>query len=143
MSRVAVVIGYFVFACCQCFAAEQSTKQAFQKLSSAPFFAFGGVGYAGSISQGEKAFREMCASSNALPLFKAALTNENPSARIYALCGIRTLDPKSFDQLAKPLVDANPSVLVMSGCMLSEEPASKVVSRIKNGAYDAQLKIRP
>ncbi len=142
MSKIVTGIGCILFACSMGFAAEKDIEQAYHKLSSARFFAFGGVGFAGSTSEGEKAYGEICASSEALPLFKAALTNENPCTKLYALCGVRRLEPKSFDKLARPLAEANPPVRVMSGCILSEEGASNIIARIKRGAYDAERKIQ-
>ena len=113
--------------------------EAYDQLLSAKVFAFGGVGFAGVLSEGEKAFHIVAGSTNALDLFKAAVENGTPEARMYALCGIRKLAPDKVDAYAKPLQSANPTVVTMSGCLGSEEAASNVVTRIVAGSYDWRI----
>ncbi|MEI9863626.1 MAG: hypothetical protein WDN00_03530 [Limisphaerales bacterium] len=47
-----------------------SVQQAYQELLAVKYFAFGGVGYAGSTSPGETAFNAVLASTNALQLLQ-------------------------------------------------------------------------
>jgi len=118
-------------------ASQQAVRQAYQKLLSTNVsFAFGGVGFAGVTSDGEKAFHTIAGSTNALELFRAIARDGNPEGQMYGLCGIRKLEPESFDAFAKPIVSANPKVWTMSGCLRSEEPAPAVVRRIARGSYD-------
>src|SRR5262245_34276007 len=72
-----------------------------QELLEVKVFAFGGVGFAGTISEGENAFRTVAADTDAVQLFKTVLTNGTPAGRLNALCGIRRLAPKDFRSLAK------------------------------------------
>src|SRR6266568_1226803 len=72
-------------------------QQAYEQLLSVRCFAFGGVGYAGVTSEGEKAYRAIASGTNALALFSAALTNGNAQAKLYALCGIRQFAPRTFE----------------------------------------------
>jgi len=118
---------------------EQTPQQAYEQLSSVRCFAFGGVGYAGTISEGERAFRAVLASPNAARLFRAALTNGTSEAQLYALCGLRRLERETFDRHAARILAANPSVRTMSGCMQTDERASNVVARIGSGQYDLWL----
>ena len=115
-------------------------QQAYVQLLSVGFFAFGGVGYAGITSEGEKAYRAIAGGTNALALFSAVLTNGNSAAKLYALCGIRQLSPRTFDTHAKAIRMANPQVETMSGCMAMNEYATNVVARIASGSYDIQIK---
>jgi hypothetical protein len=115
-------------------------QQAYEELLSVRRFAFGGVGYAGVTSRGEIAYCAIAASTNALKLYSAVLTNGNAQAKLYALCGIRQFAPVTFDEWAKPLVAENPQVETMHGCIVSQEHATDVVARIKNGTYDIYLK---
>ena len=115
-------------------------EQAYEQLLSVRCFAFGGVGYAGVTSEGEKAYRAIAGGTNALALFSAVLTNGNAPAKLYALCGIRQLSPRAFDTHAKPLLIANPQVETMSGCMMSHEFFTNVVARIASGMYDVYFK---
>jgi hypothetical protein len=117
-------------------------QQAYEQLLSVGRFAFGGVGYAGVTSEGEKAYRAIAAGTNALAVFCAVLTNGNAQAKLYALCGIRQFAPRIFEAQSKPLLIANPQVETMSGCLVSHEFASNVVARIASGSYDAYFKKR-
>ena len=122
--------------------AEQKTvRQAYEQLLSTRTFAFGGIGFAGTISEGEKAFRIVAESPNALDLFETLLQNGRAEGRLYALCGIRKLARPSFEAQARTLVDAEPRIITMSGCLLSEELSSNVVARIAAGSYDANIGI--
>jgi hypothetical protein len=122
-------------------AAELPTPQeAYQQLLNIRQFAFGGIGFAGLTSPGEKAYRSIAGATNAVALFSAMLTNGNPQARLYALCGIRQLAPGSFDALARPLRSASLEVETVQGCIIQHEPAKNVIARIESGSYDAYLK---
>jgi len=115
-------------------------QQAYEQLLSVRCFAFGGVGFAGVTSEGEKAYRAIAAGTNALALFSAALTNGNAQAKLYVLCGIRQLAPLTFDAHAKSLLIANPEVETVSGCLMRREFATNVVARIASGTYDVYFK---
>ena len=118
---------------------EQTPQQAYEQLLSVPCFAFGGVGYAGTPSDGERAFHTILASPNAARLFRAALTNGTSEAQLYALCALRRLERETFDHHSARIMAANPSVRTMSGCMQTDERASNVVARIGSGQYDLWL----
>jgi hypothetical protein len=131
-----------------CFAAEsdpppeqRTVREAHQQLLSTKVFAFGGVGFAGTTSEAEKAFHIVAAGTNALELFTALLRNGSSEAQMYGLCGIRSLVPQSFDSKARPIVSANLKVNTMSGCLLADERASNVVARIAAGAYDLHISL--
>lgn len=110
--------------------------EAYQQLVSVRFFAFGGVGFAGTTSDAEKAFHAPAASTNALELFTAVLAHGNTEARLYALCGIRRLAPEKFEVLSRSVADGDLKVATMAGCEVMEELASSVAARIAAGRYD-------
>ena len=113
-----------------------AVQEAYEHLLAVKEFAFGGVGIAGTTSAGEKAYRTVFASTNALALFQSALAKGSNEAKLYALAAIRHLDKKSFDAGAKALLAANPEVRTMSGCIVNHEQAEAVVKRIASGFYD-------
>lgn len=115
---------------------SRETGQACENLISIKLFALGGVGYAGSISEGEKCFRLLTGATNGLAMFKMVLTNGTPEAQMYALAGIRLMAPKDFDDCAAPVIAANKNVNEMEACFASVETASNVVSKIRSGSYD-------
>ncbi len=120
-------------------AKAQTPQQACQQLLSVGTFALGGVGFVGTTSEGEKAYRTIVNSKDSLALFRSVLKNGSAEAKLYALCGIRRLAPESYNAEAKALIAANPKVRTVSGCIVMEEPAANVVKRIASGAYDFYL----
>jgi hypothetical protein len=147
MKTSGLVAALFVlFSVERCFSSDlslpgsNSVQTAHGQLLNIKCFAFGGVGYAGTTSQGEIAFRAVLESTNALKLFEATLSKGSDEAKLYALCGIRSLNKESFNVAAKALKEADPKVTTMSGCLVTEEKASAVIQRIADGAYDGYSK---
>jgi len=118
---------------------QQTLQQAYQHLLTVRRFALGGIGFAGTISDGERAFQTVAASTNALELFRAVLKNGSAEGQMYALCGIHRLAPQSFSSHARSLADAESRIRTMSGCLLSEERSSNIVARIAAGSYDLNI----
>jgi hypothetical protein len=135
------VLTFEIICCAETVSSDdgQMQQKAYEQLLSAKFFAFGGVGFAGTTPDGEVAFRTLLASTNALSFFQSAQTNENTAARLYALSGIHKLAPESFESFARPLAVANPKVMTMSGCIGMEEGASNIILRIRGGFYDSSI----
>jgi len=110
------------------------------KLDNVDVFAFGGVGIVGSISPGEKSYREVLSAPDALKQFQATLEHGKPAAQLYALCGIHRLAPATFEDAARTLRRQNPEVSFMAGCIMSHEPAAGIIQKIAAGRYDGDLK---
>ena len=107
----------------------------FETLQRIRVFAFGGVGYAGTTSDGEVALRSVLTNNNALEIFAVILTNGSTEAKLYALCGIRKLSPADFDGEVRKL-ETNAPVSTMHGCIMRNERAADVLVRIRAGQYD-------
>lgn len=112
---------------------------AYQKLLTVKQFAFGGVGIAGVTSQGELAFRSVLNSPSALPLFKNAFSQGTNECKLYALCGIRKFDSNLFDRYSKELIQTNPTVTTVGGCIVAPQGAGSVVRNIAAGHYDRYI----
>jgi hypothetical protein len=146
MCRRLSLIILLALAVCESPAAESDAsiflQQAYDRLLSVKAFAFGEVGGAWTppqtrlTSEGERCLRTPAASTNGLPLFKAALTNGTTEARLYALIGIRHLAPQQFDTLAAPTIAANPRVRLRIGDIGMVMSASNIVAQIKKGFYE-------
>ena len=65
-----------------------------KSLAEVEEFAFGGVGVAGIESQGERFFRAVMDSNDALATFQKILGRGTAAAKLYALCGIRLLSER-------------------------------------------------
>ena len=122
------------------FGVEWEPDKAYERLMKTDVFVFGGVGFAGTTSEGEKGFHVVLASTNALEVLKKVLKNGTREAQMYALCGLRKLAPKDFQAEAERIGAEKVTVKLMTGCLMSEEPVSKVMERIRSGAYDDSVK---
>ena len=132
------LIPLLAMACC--LMAADKASEATASLAKVKSFAFGGIGVAGTPSPSEAHFRTVLAQHNALADFRAVLANGTPEAKLYALCGIRILDPSSFNEAAEPLKKSNPTVETIGGCIITKVPAAGVITNIAAGRYDAYWK---
>lgn len=109
-------------------------------LGHAKLFAFGGIGVAGTKSEGEKLFERVMASPDALTHFRSVLKSGTSEGRLYALCGLRALDKAAFTDSASSMKsDTKTTVQTAAGCMISHQLVSSVVSNIEKGNYDHYL----
>jgi hypothetical protein len=108
-----------------------------QRLEAASFFAFGGVGFAGTVSPGEKDFSAVLALAPeaALKQFEEVYARGNPQGKSYALVGIRRLAPERFATLRQSLGSGTEKVETMTGCIADRNSLAKVVEGIANGRY--------
>lgn len=111
-----------------------------KKLASIRDFAFGGIGAAGIISEGEVAFRGVLARPTAETDFTALLDSGNAQARCYSLVGLHVISPKAFAVQVKRFERDKTTVSTISGCMVMALPMSSVVTNISAGRYDSHVK---
>ncbi|OLB00652.1 MAG: hypothetical protein AUH08_08000 [Verrucomicrobia bacterium 13_2_20CM_54_12] len=118
-------------------------NSAARDLAAARSFAFGGVGVAGLMSEGERNLRAVLEQPDASHQLQAALAHATPAGELYILVGLRRCDraayQKIFDSLARP----NDDVEVARGCMISREPFRQLLSQIQDGRFDDYLSRPP
>jgi hypothetical protein len=116
---------------------------AVRNLAAAKSLAFGGVGVAGLMSEGERNLRAVLERPDASQQLQAALTRATPAGKLYILVGLRRCDrvayQKIFDSLARP----NDDVEVVRGCMVSKEPFRQALSQVQEGRFDDYLSRPP
>jgi hypothetical protein len=117
--------------------AGDSVDPVMDRLANIDQFAFGGTGYAGVISQGEKDYRVILARPSAEVDFEKLFAVGNPQGKSYALVGIRALDTTRFKQISRPLRDSIEEVVTQSGCIVYHESLGVVLRRITAGDYAA------
>jgi hypothetical protein len=114
-----------------------------RNVASAKSLAFGGVGVAGLMSEGERNLRAILAQPDASQQLQAALARATPAGKLYILVGLRRCDraayQKVFDSLGRP----NDDVEVVRGCMISKEPFRQVLSQVQDGRFDDYLSRPP
>ena len=124
-------------------AANSSEDSAVRDLAAAKSLAFGGVGVAGLMSEGERNLRAVLERPNASQQLQAALAHATPAGKLYILVGLRRCDraayKKVFDSLGRP----NDDVEVVRGCMISKEPFHQVLSQVQDGRFDDYLSRPP
>ena|SRR5579872_657484 len=106
----------------------------FDRLVKVHMYAFGGVGFAGTISQGEKDYRAILARPTALADFERLFAAGTPEAKAYALVGIHALDPDKFEELARSVRDSNLELQTAEGCILSKKRLSSVIDGMKQSS---------
>ena len=124
-------------------AGSSSENSAVRDLAAAKSLAFGGVGVAGLMSEGERNLRAVLERPDASQQLQAALAQATPAGTLYILVGLRRCDhaayQKVFDSLSRPGDD----VEVVRGCMISKQPFRQVLSQIQEGRFDDYLSRTP
>jgi hypothetical protein len=111
---------------------ELSIDDAYQQLLKAQAFSIGPVGESNQISQAEQAYRRILRDPQAIALFKKAFEEgRNPAVKIYALCGLRQLDEKSYGDDSKILSESNPTISRIKGSVVWTEPAANLLQEIE------------
>jgi hypothetical protein len=111
-----------------------------QTLSSIHDFAFGGIGVAGTISEGEVAFREIYNRPSAKDDFLQLLNSGNPQAKCYALVALRGLNPQIYSSKIEEYKKDETKVTTIGGCMIAVFPMSSVATSVEAGYYDSYIK---
>ena len=142
-TRITMLIAEIVFAQLGISAATSSGNSAAGDVAAAKSLAFGGVGVAGLMSEGERNLRAVLEQPDASQQLQAALAHATPEGKLYILVGLRRCDraayQKVFDSLGRP----NDDVEVVRGCMISKEPFRQVLSQIQDGRFDDYLSQPP
>jgi hypothetical protein len=124
-------------------AATSSENSAARDLAAAKALAFGGVGVAGLMSEGERNLRAVLGRPEASQQLQAALAQATPACMLYILVGLRRCDraayQKVFDSLSRPGDD----VEVVRGCMISKQPFRQLLTQIQDGRFDDYLSPSP
>lgn len=108
-------------------------------LRNATSFAMGGVGVAGTMSQGERALREVLKKSDAVVRLESMLPQASPAGQLYALLGLRARDRNAYKQALMKYGEGDASVQTMRGCILRKESFAALINQIDHGDYDESL----
>lgn len=107
-------------------------------LAKVDVFAFGGIGFAGTISPGEKDYLLILSRPSAESDFETLLGVGNSQAKCYALAGLRQVNPERFKKLTAGLWLSQAEVSTMSGCLMRRQTISAVLKQIQAGNYVRQ-----
>jgi hypothetical protein len=124
-------------------ATSSSENSAARDLAAAKSFAFGGIGVAGLMSEGERNLRSVLQRSDASQQLQAALAHATPAGELYILVGLRWCDRPAYQKIFDSLTRPNKDVEVARGCMISREPFRQLLSQIHDGRFDDYLSRPP
>lgn len=121
--------------------AEDATTQAVKRLTHVGVFAFGGVGFAGRISEGQKDFMLIMVQppDTADAALRRIFRDGNVEAKSYAALGLMILHPDQSEALLGQLRMAGDFVLTQHGCVMSQERLVDVIAQLP--AYQLQAGI--
>lgn len=136
---------------------DKDAQAASHTLRSAPHFALGGVGFAGTISEAEKALGRLVAHKDGAAALEALLKDSRTTmeGRLYSLLGLKLLETqrrtdltkgkpaakvvegKAFAQKVRAYLDdylsRKAEAQVMRGCILMPRPVSTIAADIRSG----------
>jgi len=124
-------------------AATSSENSAARDLAAAKSLAFGGVGVAGLMSEGERNLRAVLEQPDPSQQLQAALAHATPAGKLYILVGLRRCDRAEYQKVFGSLARPSDDVEVVRGCMISKEPFRQVLSQVQDGRFDDYLSQRP
>ena len=132
LSTIAVLI--VLVPCAQ---SEQSTPGA--TLRKTELFALGGIGVAGTMSEGERALREVLKESDVAARLEKLLSDASPAGQLYALLGLRLRDRAAYERALGKLRTNDAKVQTARGCILQQESFGDLIKQIERGDYDTFL----
>ncbi len=135
MKRFAAVIVLGLLAC----GARLEAAEADFILRKVNSFAVGGVGVAGTMSEGERALREVLKQSDAVARLQKLLPEASPATQLYALLGLRACDRDVYQGALARYGRRDATVQTMSGCILQEKSFRDLVKQIDHGDYDTAI----
>ena len=123
--------------------ATSSENSSIRELAAAKSLAFGGVGVAGLMSEGERNLRSVLGRPDASQQLQAALAQATPAGKLYILVGLRRCDHAAYQKALDSLRRPNDDIQVVRGCMVSKEPFRQVLSQVQDGRFDDYLSRPP
>jgi hypothetical protein len=113
----------------------------YSKISFIKEFAFGGIGFGGTTSNGEKIFQNIFSSSDPLSGFKKlyAEAEGNNEAQMYAMVAFYYLDKKEFERLKAECKGKKIQISCMMGCCGSQQSLDELIVQVENRNYDAYV----
>ena len=142
-TRIIVLITGIVLLQLGILTGTRSENSAARDLAGAKLFAFGGVGAAGIMSQGEQNLRAVLQQSDASQRLQAALGHATLAGELYILVGLRHCDPAAYQKVIDSVARPNDDVEIARGCMVSREPFRELLSQIRDGRFDDYLSRSP
>jgi hypothetical protein len=124
-------------------AVTASANSPVHNLAAAKSFAFGGVGVAGIMSEGERNLRAVLQHSDASQELQAAFGHATLAGQLYILVGLRRCDRAAYEKISGSVAASSDAVEVAHGCMISRETFRQLLSEVRDGRFDDYLSRPP
>lgn len=118
---------------------QVASGEANATLQRATDFAMGGTGRAGTMSQGERALREVLAHSDAVVRLENILPEASAAGQLYALLGLRSRDRDAYKRALAKYRQRQATVETVNGCIVNRRAFRDLVKQIDHGDYDTAL----
>ena len=104
---------------------------AYDELHQTEYFALGGVGFAGTTSQSELAFRELARDENGAAAFIALLDDQTTAkaGQLYALLGLQEANRAQFDARLPAFLADDSTVILFGGCLRMPVKVKDIAAR--------------
>jgi len=106
-------------------------------LAEVEFFACGGIGFGGTTSAGETAFKKIYAEKNNLEQFVVVYGRGTNAARMYALVAFYKLNRPLYDHLKTHYEKSELEVTMMMGCDRYSQNVGSLISLLEKGSYES------
>ena len=115
------------------------TDENYSLLKKSEFFATGIVGGGGDTPMEIEAFAQMIKYSDAKKYFIKLEEEANNEGKLYALCGLYSLDKEYFYTILDSYINSEDKVITMDGCMKQEEVFKDISDNFVNGKTPESL----
>ncbi|MEN8735554.1 MAG: hypothetical protein ABF329_12145 [Lentimonas sp.] len=99
-------------------------------------FAFGGVGYAGVTSEGEKEFNRIYQREAPLEEFIEWYERGHNEEKTYCMTAFYELDRNRYLRIKKQYQNEGIEISTMDGCLAGSEQLDTILKRIESGRYE-------
>jgi hypothetical protein len=106
-------------------------------------FAFGGIGAAGIMSDGERALRAILGEPDAVAQLERMLPHATDAGRLYILVGLHVRDQPAYKRAFHSCSQHDGTVETVHGCMIGRESFQALLRKIDRGEFDALIKQPP
>ena len=103
-------------------------------------FAIGGIGVAGTMSDGERSLRNLLEDPDATTKLEGLLPKATPAGLLYALLGLRVHDRAAYERAARDFHAPDGEVETIGGCTIWRAPFKQLLDRIKAGELDVPIR---
>lgn len=111
--------------------ATASEKSAAQDVAAAKSLAFGGVGVAGLMSEGERNLRTVLEQPAPSQELQAAFAHATAAGKLYILVGLHRCDRAAYQKVFNSVGDPEEAVEVVRGCMISKKHFVRSAQKFK------------